>query len=60
MSDRYAGIAGLNIEVKADHIALDLSTPEQPEHTRLRMTSRIARDLAWELLDAADRLDDGA
>lgn len=57
MSDRYAGIAGLTVGVEDGVIVLDLSTPEQPEHTRLRIDRQIALDLADQLMDAVDALD---
>jgi hypothetical protein len=56
VADRYAGIAGMTVGVESGAVVLDLSTPEQPEHTRLRLDRRTALDLAWQLADVADTL----
>ena len=56
MADRYAGIAGMTVGVEDGQIVLDLSTPEQPEHTRLRLAPKVAADLGWTLLDVADSI----
>jgi hypothetical protein len=56
MGDRYAGIAGMTVAVVDGAIVLDVSTPERPQHTRLRLSRDGAVTLGWELIDAADRL----
>ncbi len=56
MADRYAGIIGAAIGVEDGMVVIDLSTPEQPEHTRLRLDRAGAQDLALTLLDVADGL----
>lgn len=57
MTDHYAGIAGLTVSAADGKIVLDVSTPEKPEHTRLRLDRDVAVSLAWELLDRIDELD---
>lgn len=56
MADRYAGIAAMTVDIVDGAVVLDLSTPEQPEHTRLLLDRGAALDLAWKLADAADTL----
>lgn len=59
MSDRYAGIAGVTVGTDGGVIVLDLSMPEQPEHTRLRIERQTALDLCDQIMDAVDVLDGG-
>lgn len=58
MSDFYAGIAGLTVGTEDRSVVVDLSTPEKPEHTRLRLDRQTALDLCDWLMDAVDYLDD--
>lgn len=54
MSDVYAGIMGATVGVDDGLVVIDLSTPEKPEHTRLRLTRDATEDLALTLLDIVD------
>jgi hypothetical protein len=59
MADRYAGIAEMTVGTDDGLIVLDLSTPEPPQHTRLRIERQTALDLCDQIMDAVDALDGG-